>query len=200
MIYFYGLGNNEDQYLQTKHNIGRILLENQASAAQVLWKSEKGCSSARIQLNKIDCVFLHSAQYMNTSGNELREWLLYYKIDFSDGVNQLIVLQDDSDQLEGNAKLSIGGGSAGHKGIDSIYQQSAAFGISKKQLLRLKIGIRPLQNRLKSETFVLTKISDRDQRWAKQLSEVVFSKKTLEWLQKGELQQAITAVNSLVLQ
>jgi peptidyl-tRNA hydrolase, PTH1 family len=201
MIVFFGLGNHEPQYLATKHNLGRVVVEQMAQGhAAGAWTEQQGCSSARCMIHGVQCVLLHSNQYMNTSGVQLREWLSYYKINFGpDSGNQLVVLHDDSDQQEGHAKLVQGGGSAGQKGIDSVYAHIASLGIPKPSLLRLKIGIRPPGNTLKSETFVLTRLSALDMQWAQSIATLLTSKKILAWLTGSELQKAITAVNSLTL-
>ena len=54
-------------------------------------------------------------------------------------------------------KLSLGGGSAGQKGVQSVYDYGLGIGLNSKNIWRLKIGIRPTGNKQKSETFVLKK-------------------------------------------
>jgi peptidyl-tRNA hydrolase len=62
--------------------------------------------------------------------------------------------------LEARLKLVNNGGSGGHKGVESVYKHLCFLGISKKSVWKLKIGIRPISNRLRSETFVLAKLSN----------------------------------------
>jgi peptidyl-tRNA hydrolase len=40
MIVFYGLGNHEAQYLQTKHNVGRLVLEKLAEQFGLKWMKQ----------------------------------------------------------------------------------------------------------------------------------------------------------------
>lgn len=152
MTLFYGLGNNENIYLNTKHNIGRIIVENLAQKYELNFNETKNYSFAK----NLDFCFVFSNGYMNNIGEPLAEFLKYYKVDITQNFD-LVVMQDDSDQIVGSSKLSLGGGTAGHKGIISIYEQLENLGFESSRIWRLKIGIRPEGNKLKSETFVLNK-------------------------------------------
>ena len=191
MFIFFGLGNNEQKYLQTKHNAGRIIVENLSKIWNLEFKKQKNfhwtkyqnlSKSGQSQQNKqnlqlkiapeniysinpkntnleylknvLDKFYLgYSDGFMNNSGEVLQSFCNYYKLNQKNC--QIIILQDDSDQLIGNFKLSIGGGTAGHNGIISIYKH-----FDKEKIWRLKIGIRPIDNKLKSETFVLSGIEE----------------------------------------
>jgi peptidyl-tRNA hydrolase, PTH1 family len=154
MTLLYGLGNNETKYLNTKHNAGRIVLEKLAQTLQLTFQKKNGFWYAKNDT----LVLLYSDGYMNHSGQPLVEFCNYFKVTPS----TLMVLQDDSDQLCNNQKLVKGGGTAGHNGIISIYQHISGISLEKDDVLRLKIGIRPDGNRLKSETFVLNSVSQTD--------------------------------------
>ena len=164
MTIFYGLGNNENKYLETKHNIGRIVVENIASKLELNFGENKGCHLAK----NSDFWFVYSNGYMNNSGQPIAELIKYFKVDITKDFN-LIIVQDDSDQIACNSKLSLGGGTAGHNGIISVYKEMAFLGLEQSRIWRLKIGIRPEDNRLKSETFVLTKNSIVDNKNAQNI-------------------------------
>ena len=157
MKLFYGLGNNENKYLDTKHNIGRIIVENLAQKFSLNFSDVKGCYIAKSS----DCWFVHTNGYMNNCGEPLSELLKYYKVDVATDFD-LIIVQDDSDQIAGNTKLMLGGGTAGHNGIISVYREIAFLGLEQARIWRLKVGIRPEGNKLRSETFVLSKNSIED--------------------------------------
>jgi peptidyl-tRNA hydrolase, PTH1 family len=157
MTLIYGLGNNERKYLETKHNVGRIVVENLAKKLELSFSESNGCSTAKNN----EFWFVFSNGCMNNIGDPLADLLKYYKVDLAQNFN-LVVIQDDSDQIAGNLKLCIGGGTAGHNGIISIYREMAYLGLEQSQIWRLKIGIRPEGNKLKSETFVLCKNSAED--------------------------------------
>jgi PTH1 family peptidyl-tRNA hydrolase len=163
MLIFFGLGNNEEKYFNTKHNAGRKVLEKLIEKQELnLQKGEK-FYFAKTKWQDLEVVYLYSTGYMNLSGEALYSYLNYYKIKINPNHDTLVVLQDDSDQIEDNNKLVLGGGTAGHRGIDSIYKHLNTLNYSKENIWRLKIGIRPEQNILKSETFVLSHFSNIDE-------------------------------------
>ena len=140
----YGLGNNGARYFETRHNVGRLLLESLdtgkfSAKENYLYRRAGGHDH------------LLTSGFMNESGLPLVSFVKYFKI--KPGI--LLILQDDSDQLEGRVKLVQGGGSAGHHGINSIYRHLVATDFALDDVWRLKIGIRPEGNTHKSETFVL---------------------------------------------
>jgi PTH1 family peptidyl-tRNA hydrolase len=150
---FYGLGNNEAKYLSTKHNVGRLLVEQLATTLN----SSNFILQAQIWASKnSNYTFCYSNGYMNLSGEPLINFCKYYKYDQKSTI--LIIIQDDSDQIIGKQKIVIGGGNAGHNGIISIENHFKNW----DKIYKIKIGIRPAQNKSKSETFVLSKISQEE--------------------------------------
>jgi PTH1 family peptidyl-tRNA hydrolase len=178
MLIFYGLGNNEAKYLHTKHNAGRLVLEDFAKKLGVEFKSNKNFSWLKTSFNSTQEVYLaYSAGYMNHSGQALNDFLQYFKLPTKSKDFHLIILQDDSDQVEGNLKFLPGGGTAGHNGIEDIYGHLKTWGLDKDKIWRLKIGIRPSENRLKSETFVLKNIGQNEKEFYHKIATSVFEEK-----------------------
>jgi peptidyl-tRNA hydrolase, PTH1 family len=171
MLIFYGLGNNEAKFLKTKHNIGRVVVEQMATRLQVNFvDSGQGCMFAKAKVGETEIWLVHSKDYMNTSGEPIFKLIKYFKLKTE--TYQLTILQDDSDQLVGSNKLMPGGGSAGHNGIISSYLHLANL-VEQKHIWRLKIGIRPEGNKLKSETFVLSPFNSTELDNATRLSQII---------------------------
>ena len=158
MLLIYGLGNNHSRYLYTKHNVGRLLIETLVKKVNLTWEMQAKFAYAKTLIVNQAVYFLYSLGYMNESGEVISEFINYFKLKPDD--LKIFLLQDDSDQLETRLKLVNNGGSGGHKGVESVYKHLCFLGISKKSVWKLKIGIRPISNRLRSETFVLTKLSN----------------------------------------
>jgi len=158
MLLIYGLGNNHSRYLYTKHNVGRLLIEMLVKKVNLTWEMQTKFAYAKTLIVNQAVYFLYSLGYMNESGEVISEFINYLKLKPDD--LKIFLLQDDSDQLETRLKLVNNGGSGGHKGVESVYKHLCFLGISKKSVWKLKIGIRPISNRLRSETFVLTKLSN----------------------------------------
>lgn len=192
-IWIYGIGNVGEKYSQTKHNIGRIIVERLAKQMNVGWKKASNfVDTAEVSSQNVKLIFLRSLGYMNESGKPLRTYLEYRK---SEILPLILIVQDDSDQLVGHAKLTIGGGTAGHWGIDSIYKEMLNYA-SSQDFLRLKIGVRPDLNRSKSETFVLSAIDKRELEFVTDLAKVLLLPETLLCLRDREYGKLQTLINS----
>ncbi len=157
MLLVYGLGNNDARYLDTKHNAGRLLIEILVKKLSLTWEKQSKFAHTKYLVFDQLVYFLYSLGYMNRSGESMNEFVTYLKLTQAD--LRIFLLQDDSDQLETRLKLVNNGGTGGHKGVESVYKYLSFLEISKTSIWKLKIGIRPPNNRLRSETFVLTKLS-----------------------------------------
>jgi peptidyl-tRNA hydrolase, PTH1 family len=155
MTIIYGLGNNEPKYLHTKHNIGRILVEQLANNKNLTFTRVKNLMIAKDG----DFIYAYSCDYMNTSGKFLGEYLSFIKPE----ALTLVVIHDDSDQLEGKKKLSLGGSSGGHNGIGDIHNNFKTIKVSKEELIRIKLGVRPEMNKNKALNFVLSPMTQIDE-------------------------------------
>lgn len=161
----YGLGNQGELYSGTKHNIGQKIIEHiiqmpgNKDKVNIL-KTKFGVKITDFKLDSnLNLIF--SDGFMNNSGLGLFQYLQFYKIKKNDV--KIIIIHDDSDQFIGNWKLLKGGGSSGHHGINSIHSELKSGGFDKSDIFRLKIGIREIGNRQKSETFVLSKLSKEEE-------------------------------------
>jgi peptidyl-tRNA hydrolase, PTH1 family len=157
----YGLGNNDEKLLKTKHNMGRLLVEK---IAKQLEPNTNFKLVKEIWILKSQNIwFCYSNGYMNLSGQSLNSFLSYLKVKQED--IQMIIVQDDSDQLEGKYKIvktiEKGGRSAGgHNGIIDIQRY---FSFPKGDVSRVKLGIRREGDTTKAIDFVLKPISKLDE-------------------------------------
>ena len=154
-----GLGNPGDEYAGTYHNVG---------VAAVFGISGGGAESFRRAGGKPfryfkndDVIFVIPETYMNESGPAVKAALDY----FGAGVLDLILIHDDSDIEAGAYKITIGRGSAGHKGVKSAFEA-----LGTDEFTRVRIGIRGKsagsgEKRKKADEFVLKRILKQD--WEK---------------------------------
>ncbi|WP_139470828.1 aminoacyl-tRNA hydrolase [Campylobacter armoricus] len=107
-----GLGNIGEEYAQTRHNIGFMLIDllledlQTTKLSNTKFKGELFKSSSTL--------FLKPSTYMNLSGESVKAVSEYYKCD------RIIVIHDDIDLNLGSLKFKIGGSSGGHNGLKSI--------------------------------------------------------------------------------
>jgi PTH1 family peptidyl-tRNA hydrolase len=148
-ILFAGLGNPGRKYLNTRHNIGFMVLDLYAERESFTFsETSKPCAFA-FSSKKIKGlhVFLQKPlTYMNRSGEAVSYLARYYKIPFSN----VLAVHDDLDISLGCMKFARGGGSGGHKGIRSIMEKTGGA-----EFPRLKLGIgRP--EKIPAEKYVLS--------------------------------------------
>jgi peptidyl-tRNA hydrolase, PTH1 family len=158
MHIIYGLGNQDLSLLKTKHNLGRLVVEQIAQNLGLSFKNENGLFTAKTDLSLNFVVLAYSGGYMNNSGQNLQSFISFYK----PSELTLWIIQDDSDQEEGFSKQVFGGGSGGHNGIISVYKYLLNWPLEQKDVLRLKVGIREVHNKQKALEFVLKPISKLD--------------------------------------
>ena len=86
-----GLGNIGDEYHETRHNIGFMVLDALAKASNIVFKDGRYGATASLSLKGRQLILLKPSTYMNLSGNAVRYWMQQEKIPLE---NVLIVVDD----------------------------------------------------------------------------------------------------------
>ncbi|MDE7031765.1 MAG: aminoacyl-tRNA hydrolase, partial [Muribaculaceae bacterium] len=86
-----GLGNIGDEYRNTRHNIGFMILDALAEASNISFSTERYGDVARMRLKNKQLVLLKPSTYMNLSGNAVRYWKEKEGI----ATDHILVLVDD---------------------------------------------------------------------------------------------------------
>jgi len=110
-----GLGNPGEEYENTRHNAGRIMV---------------GMIEKKV---KAKVKFVTPDNFMNNSGKEVAK-LVKSKKDLKD----LVVVYDDIDLPIGKMKISFNRSSGGHNGLNSIIKS-----LKSQEFLRIRLGIAP---------------------------------------------------------
>lgn len=142
-----GLGNPGEKYQRTRHNVGFMVLEqflkNYEPVEKTVWEDNKKFKTELVEINwENEKVILAKPQtFMNNSGLAVQLLTTYYKLLTTD----IWVLHDDIDLPLGKIKIRAGGGSAGHKGVDSIIKSLAT-----DKFIRFRLGIgKPFKGKIK---------------------------------------------------
>jgi len=134
------LGNPGGEYALTRHNLGRLMVQR--------WMNGHAAAAAPTHNYRYGTVYslddsflaLVPSTYMNHSGAALREAM-------EEGLplSWTMVIYDDKDLPLGTGRLSLDGGSGGHRGLQGIIDGTSSEGFAR---LRLGIGpfVRPLQD------------------------------------------------------
>ena len=134
MYLIVGLGNPEEEYVNTRHNMGVDVI-NEISKRNKIQIDRKKFNSIYGQGNiKNEKVLLLKPQtYMNASGTAVRDFKNFFKIEG----NKIILIYDDIDIEEGKIKIRKTGGAGTHNGMKSVVQE-----LGGKDFSRVRVGIR----------------------------------------------------------
>jgi len=170
-----GLGNPLEEYKNTRHNVGHMVIEKVAEERRVKLKRRPKLKAkfASFLYDKEDVILAKTLVFMNESYITIEKLLSFYKIP----LNDLLVVYDDMDLPLGRIKFTLKGSSAGHKGIGSI------INFLGKTIPRLRVGISRPSSRLAVD-YVLSEFSQEE----KKILENVLKKcviALLDWVKFG---------------
>jgi len=130
-----GLGNPGLEYVNTRHNVGYIFVDQIPNKSKIL--------------------IFKSQNFMNESGLFVKKMLNSNNLDSGN----LIIAHDDLDIPLGEFKIQYGKGPKDHNGILDIEDK-----LGTKNFWRVRIGVdnRPNDNRPMGEEYVLQNFSDEE--------------------------------------
>lgn len=131
-----GLGNPGGEYAHTRHNAGRIVLEEFRTAQNLPDWEKKKTYDALVSKGEAfgrEVLLIEPETFMNASGKSLLSLVKSKK-----QAEQLVVIHDDIDLPLGTWKLSFDRGSGGQKGVESIMAM-----LKTKAFIRVRIGVLP---------------------------------------------------------
>ncbi|MEN8188592.1 MAG: aminoacyl-tRNA hydrolase [Thermodesulfobacteriota bacterium] len=187
-----GLGNPGNNYADTRHNIGFMIVDQLAARLGFELGREKW--SARwtsVDLWQQRGIVIKPITYMNRSGQAAARFIDFYKVP----LERVLVIHDDLDMHPGRIKLVKGGGAGGHNGIRSL-----VTALGGTDFFRLKIGIgRPGQGEVHPdmpvEKYVLAPLPEGEKRLLDERLEII--EQGVEHLFCDSPARAMNLLNSL---
>ena len=148
-----GLGNPGREYENTRHNVGFMVLDNFCYKNNISVNTNKfnGLYGKGV-INGEQVIFLKPQKYMNLSGEVVRDFVNFFKIDVSD----ILIISDDLDLDIGRYKLKLSGSSGGHNGLKDIEKN-----LGTKNYKRFKVGISNNKN-YDTKDYVLGKFNSSE--------------------------------------
>ena len=129
-----GLGNPEGQYAHTRHNAGRMAVEAFAKAEGFPEFTLRKVAKSLVSEGSIDgqkVVLVLPEVAMNLSGKVLPSF-----VKSKAAAKKLLIIRDELDMPLGALKMTVGRGSGGHKGAESVMRI-----LKTKDFAQMKIGI-----------------------------------------------------------
>jgi PTH1 family peptidyl-tRNA hydrolase len=150
-----GLGNPDDRYARTRHNIGRMVVEELAREAGERFRKVRFLPVESAEIRMDDRVVLaRSTRYMNESGPSYASLAKKRSID----PDRVIAVHDELDIPAGTIRIKQGGGNSGHNGLRSLDQA-----LRTPEYLRVRVGIGRPPGRQDPSDFVLQPVGARDE-------------------------------------
>lgn len=134
MFLIAGLGNPGREYEKTRHNMGfdtvdELIDRHNIPQGGIAHKAMYGKGI----LGGEKVIVAKPLTYMNLSGESVREFVNYYKMDPE---TEVIVIYDDIDLEPGQIRIRKKGSAGGHNGIKNIIAQ-----LGTQNFYRVKVGV-----------------------------------------------------------
>lgn len=151
-----GLGNPEDRYARTRHNLGRMVAEDLAREAGERFRKVRflPVEVAEIRVGDERVLLARSTRFMNESGPSYASLAKKHGIEPS----RLIAVHDELDIPAGTLRVKLGGGNSGHNGLRSLDQA-----LRSPDYLRVRVGIGRPPGRQDPADFILQPVARRDE-------------------------------------
>lgn len=136
-----GLGNPGEEHEKSRHNIGQFFTNEIFKEYKFDdWELNKRANALITKglIEKKNIILALPQVFMNKSGLVVGKLAGARKKKYTN----IIVIHDDIDLPIGKFKVSFGRGSAGHKGVESVFRN-----LGNKNLFRIRIGVSPAGKR-----------------------------------------------------
>jgi len=133
MYLIVGLGNPEEEYSKTRHNMGFNTINKLSEEYNIKVNKNKFdalCGEGMIEKEKV--ILVKPQTYMNLSGKSIIQIVNFYKID----MNNVIIIYDDIDVEKSEIKIRKKGGAGSHNGMKSVIEE-----LKSEDFIRVRVGI-----------------------------------------------------------
>ena len=151
-----GLGNPDDGFSRSRHNIGRRVAEELAAAEGVRLKKARflPAAVAEIRIGDEPVWLVTSTHFMNESGPSYAGVAKKHGIE----AERIVAVHDELEIPAGELRVKLGGGSAGHNGLKSLTNA-----LHTPEYHRVRVGIGRPPGRKDPADFVLEPIAAKDE-------------------------------------
>ena len=130
-----GLGNPGDEYEATRHNAGRWVVDElvRRHGGRLRRARRERALAAELRIGGCLVVAAAPVTWMNESGRAVGPLVRRHSV--SD-LSRLVVAHDELDFPVGRLKVKAGGGTAGHKGLESVRSH-----LRSQSFTRIRVGV-----------------------------------------------------------
>ena len=128
----FGLGNAENQYAGTRHNIGFEVVSALGRKLSAEFRTDRYAYVAEGKYKGRTLILVMPTTYMNLSGKAVRYWMEKEKVEASD----ILVICDDIDLEPGTLRMRGKGSGGTHNGLNHIIEM-----LGSCDFPRLRFGV-----------------------------------------------------------
>ena len=191
-----GLGNPGEEYENTRHNTGRIVLDvvrKEYGDNEFEFDRKINALVADGKIGKEKVSFIESETFMNNSGKTIARLVKNHK-----AAEKLIVIYDDFSLPIGRMKISFNRSSGGHNGLESVIKA-----VKTKAFTRVRIGTAPANTKGAAKSphgdekvlkFILGKYKDDELKIVKKIAKK--AAEAIEMVVKEGREKAMSVFNA----
>ena len=154
MYLIVGLGNPEEKYSNTRHNMGFDVINEFSKETNIkVSKSKFDALYGLGEINGKKVILVKPQTYMNSSGESIIKFKKFYKI----SNKNIIVTYDDIDLNIGDIRLKAKGGAGTHNGMKSVVEN-----LNTEEFIRVRVGIGAPKYKEDMINYVLEQIPKRE--------------------------------------
>jgi PTH1 family peptidyl-tRNA hydrolase len=169
-----GLGNPGEEYTDTRHNTGRMILDyvQKEYGGEFNFNKKLNARVSEAKVGKEKVTLIAPETFMNLSGKAIAPLVKNVK-----GAQKLIVIYDDFSLPIGKIRISYNRSSGGHNGLESIIKA-----VKTEAFVRIRIGTAPetakgnaklINGEDKVEKFILGKFKEDELKELKKVGKTV---------------------------
>ena len=154
MYLIIGLGNPEEKYSNTRHNMGFDVINELSKECDIkVSKSKFDAFYGMGEIKGKKVILIKPQTYMNLSGESIIKFKKFYKI----SNKNIIVIYDDIDLKLGDIRLKAKGSSGSHNGMKSVVEN-----LNTEDFIRVRVGIGAPENKDDMINYVIGQIPKRE--------------------------------------
>lgn len=154
MYLIVGLGNPEEKYSNTRHNMGFDVINELSKSTDIkVSKSKFDAFYGMGEINSKKVILVKPQTFMNASGDSIIKFKKFYKI----SNKNIIVIYDDIDLNIGDIRLKAKGGPGTHNGMKSVVEN-----LNTEEFIRVRVGIGTPKYKDDMINYVLEQIPKRE--------------------------------------
>lgn len=154
MYLIIGLGNPEEKYANTRHNMGFDVINQLSKECNIkVSKSKFDAFYGMGEIKGKKVILIKPQTYMNLSGESIIRFKKFYKISNKD----IIVIYDDIDLKLGDIRLKAKGSAGSHNGMKSVIEN-----LNTQDFIRVRVGIGTPENKDDMINYVIGQIPKRE--------------------------------------